>query len=44
MNDVMLKKNGFYWLIVIVASLLLLWGWSIAVRNLVNGTTVVSGS
>jgi len=42
MNAVMLKSKGFYWFVVIASSLLLLWGWAIAVKNLVNGTTVVS--
>jgi hypothetical protein len=44
MNAVMMKNKGFYWFVVVASSLLLLWGWSIAVRNLINGTTVVSGS
>ncbi|HTT06017.1 MAG TPA: hypothetical protein VMF64_12070 [Steroidobacteraceae bacterium] len=42
MNAVMLKSKGFYWFVVIASSLLLLWGWSVALKNLVNGTTVVS--
>lgn len=42
MNAIMLKSKGFYWLIVIASSLVLLWGWSIAVKNLIDGTTVVS--
>ncbi|HLK70968.1 MAG TPA: hypothetical protein VKT19_03380 [Steroidobacteraceae bacterium] len=42
MNPMMLKSKGFYWFVVIASSLLLLWGWAIAVKNLINGTTVVS--
>ncbi len=36
------KGDGVYWVIVFLASCLLLWAWSVAVRNLINGTTVVS--
>lgn len=41
-NAEMLKNKGFYWLVVIASSLLLLWGWAVALKNLINGTTVVS--
>jgi len=37
-----LKSNVAYWLIVCLASCLLLWGWAVAVKNLIHGTTVVS--
>jgi hypothetical protein len=37
-----MKSKAVYWLVVILSSALLLWGWSIAVQNLINGTTVVS--
>jgi hypothetical protein len=42
MNTLMLKSKGFYWFVVIASALLLLWGWSVALKNLVNGTSVVS--
>ncbi len=38
----LLKSNVMYWIIVCMASCLLLTGWSVAVKNLINGTTVVS--
>jgi len=37
-----MKSKAVYWLVVILSSALLLWGWSVAVHNLINGTTVVS--
>jgi hypothetical protein len=37
-----LKSKAMYWMIVCLTSSLLLWGWSVALRNLINGTTVVS--
>jgi len=37
-----MKSKAAYWLIVIASSILLLWGWSLAVKNLIQGTTVVS--
>jgi len=37
-----MKTKAIYWVVVILSSALLLWGWSVAVRNLIHGTTVVS--
>lgn len=37
-----LTSRAAYWVIVCLSSCLLLWGWSVALRNLINGTTVVS--
>ena len=37
-----LKSRGMYWIIVCLASCLLLWGWSVALTNLIHGTTVVA--
>ena len=42
METVGMKSKAVYWLVVILSSALLLWGWSIAVRNLIAGTTVVA--
>ena len=38
----LLKGRAMYLLITLLASALLLWGWSLALKNLINGTTVVS--
>ena len=40
----MFKSRALYWMIICLTSGVLLWGWSVAVKNLINGTTVVSGS
>ena len=37
-----LNSNVIYWTIVFLASCLLMWGWSVAVTNLIHGTTVVT--
>ena len=37
-----MKSKAFYWVVVVVCVGLLIWGWSIALTNLVNGTSVVS--
>jgi hypothetical protein len=36
------KSDAMYWIVVCLASCLLLSGWSVAIKNLINGTTVVS--
>jgi hypothetical protein len=36
------KSNAMYWIVVLLGSCLLLGGWSVAIKNLINGTTVVS--
>ena len=38
----LLKSKATYWIIVCTVFCLLLWGWSVAIKNLINGTTVVS--
>lgn len=37
------KSNLAYWVVVIGASLLLLWGWALAIKNIIHGTTVILG-
>ena len=37
-----MKSKATYWVVVIASSALLLWGWSLAIENLIKGTTVVS--
>lgn len=42
-NAYMLKSKAFYWFVVIVSTCILLWGWAIALKNLIRGTTVDTG-
>jgi len=35
-------KSRVAWTFIIISAALLLWGWSIAIQNLIHGTTVVS--
>jgi hypothetical protein len=37
-----LQSRAVYWIIVSLTSGLLLWGWSVALTNLIHGTTVVA--
>jgi hypothetical protein len=37
-----MKTKAMYWVVVIGSTALLLWGWSLAIKNLIAGTTVVS--
>lgn len=39
---VYMKSKAVYWVVVIVSTALLLWGWSIAIENLIRGTTVMA--
>lgn len=37
------RSEVLYWLVVIGASVLLLWGWGLAIEAIVQGKTVVLG-
>lgn len=42
-SSTILTSKAFYWVVVIASSVLLLWGWSLAIKNLIQGTTVLGG-
>lgn len=42
-NAYMLKSKAFYWFVVIASTCLLLWGWAVALKNILRGTTVDTG-